>query len=110
MATKKLDIDLTGKTLEEVLKILQDNDYSVSARQTTMWDVRAAALSGKKESWPPVHIIWIKDEESPLLTVTIFNGEKVTLKPGMDLHLFTRAPDDPPGEDWAAVNTLNFMR
>ena len=110
MAAKPLEIDLQGKSLEEVMKMLQDNGFIVTTADiSTTWDSRDKALGGK-EKGPPVHVIWIKDDEAPLLTVTIFNGRKKTLEPGYDLHLFDRPPDQPKGQDWSTLYTLNIMR
>ena len=35
---RPLKIDLRGKTLEEVVKTLRANGYSVSASETRMWE------------------------------------------------------------------------
>ena len=110
MAAKPLEIDLRGKSLGEVMKLLQDNGFTVSSTKTSMWDDREKILYGRKEDGPPVHIIWMKDDECPLLTITIFNGKKKILEPGYDLHLFDRPPDQPKGQDWSAIYTLNVMR
>lgn len=107
MTARQLDLDLRGKSLEEVTKILQDNGFKVTSSKTSMWDDREIYLGQRPPGsvGPPVHVVWIDVDEAHLLTVTIFNGKKITLTSRHDLHLFDRPPDYPTGQDWSAIPT-----
>ena len=107
MTTRSLDLDLRGKSLEEVTKILRDNGFKIAVSQSSMWDDREIFLKQRPPGWvgPPVHVVWIDVDEAHLLTVTIFNGKKITLTARHDLHLFDRPPGEPPGQDWSAIPT-----
>jgi hypothetical protein len=110
MSAKKLEIDLTGKTLDEVVQTLKAHGYNVTSSRTTMYDEQDRALRGKKEPGLPVHVVWmcnVSDDECKLLTVKIFNGKNVTLEPGQDLHLFD---NENSGQDWSVVRSMNVMR
>jgi len=112
MGPSALHIDLRGKSLEEVMGLLTNSGFRVLSVKTDMWDTRERILHGRTEDGPPVHVIWMDNAEAPLLTVIIFNGKEINLKPGMDLHLFNR-PDDhvePEVQDWSAFYTLDVMR
>ena len=108
MGAKLLEIDLRGRSLEEIMKLLQESGFTVSSDKTTMWDQRDKVLYGSEKSGPPVHVVWMDNKECSLLTVTIFNGKKVRLEPGDDLHLFDR-PEGQQGQDWSVVRSLHVM-
>jgi len=105
---RPLKIDLRGKTLEEVVKTLCANGYSVSASETRMWEWHDKAKYGPDYVSPPVHVVWMKWQEAANLTCTIFDGKEVTLKPGHDLHLMDRPPGQ-TGQDWCVVKSGHIM-
>lgn len=110
---KPLELNLTGKNAEEVLALLKGNGFSVDgvSEGSSIWDSHDSAITGKNVKGTRVSIIFIQDEEAHLLTVTIFNGKKVTLESGTDLHLFQRPKSGYPQgpSEWAVVRTLDIM-
>lgn len=109
---KPLKIDLRGKSLEEVAKLLRDNGFKVSVSLTDMWDKFEIANGAREEGYvgPPVHVIWIDAKEAPSLTVINYKGEYFTLSSGFDLHLFDRPPTGPAGQDWQVIRTLTVLK
>ena len=95
-----LEIDLRGKSLDEVMQQLKKNGFSASSTKISMWS---------KPSAPTTHVVWIEDDESHLLSVTIFNGMRVTLNPGMNLHFAGRPEGLLPGQDWFVARTLEAV-
>lgn len=105
MSGRPLEIDLRGKSFDEVAELLERSGFSIHRSDVThYWDAH------KKVADAPVRAIFIEDDGAPELTVTIFDGKKITRKPGEDLHLFDRPPGRQPGQDWSVVHTLNLMR
>ncbi len=116
MELQPFEVDLRSKQLEEVVQLLKDNGFNVSSSDDTMWESRWEPTHplDKGTPSPPVHIIWIKDEEAKYLTV-IFEQKGVetraTLVPGMDLHLFDQAPSQKSKDkEWYPIKSLNIMR
>lgn len=100
MPALPLEIDLRGKSLDEVMQLLKKNGFSVSSTNISLWE----GCPG-----PATQVVWIEDEESSLLTVVIFNGRIITLKPGMNLHLADRPACLFPGQDWFVARTLDLV-
>lgn len=112
MGPQSLELDLSGKTLDEVVQILKKHGFTVSAQRTDLFDERERILYNRKENGSPVHVVSIPEDEAPFLTVTIFTGSRKVLKKGDDLYLFDRPAGHPlgPGQDWSALYTLDYMR
>lgn len=94
------EIDLRGKSLDEVIQLLKKNGFSASATNLSLWE---------DSPGPATQVVWIEDDESSLLTVVIFNGSIVTLEPGMNLHLSDRPECLLPGQDWFVARTLDIV-
>jgi hypothetical protein len=107
---RPLEIDLRGKTVEEVMEILQDNGFTVrSSDITDIYDSRETVLSKQEVHGSKVYAIWLKSEERHLLTVIPFHGEKVQVPADHNLHLF--APSDKnPEWAWGVANTGHYMK
>ena len=112
MSLRSLELDLNRKTLDEVVQILKQHGFTVSAQRTDLFDERERILYDRKENGPPVHVVSIPDDEAPFLTVIIFTGRRKVLRKGDDLYLFDRSAGHPlgPGQDWSALYTLDYMR
>lgn len=112
MSLRPLELDLNRKTLDEVVQILKQHGFTVSARRTNLFNERDRVLRRKKKNRPSVHVISIPVDEAPFLTVTVFSGRRMVLKKGDDLYLFNRSAGHPlgPGQDWWVLYTLDHMR
>ncbi len=109
-AVRPFTLDPTGKSAEEIVAILTEAGFTVSSADITeTWKASETAGGHAANGWP-VTVVWLKNEEAPLLTVRIFNGSDVSLQAGQDLHLFARGPEWSAGADWSAVRTINVMR
>ena len=100
MAAQPTDIDLRGKSLDEVIQALRKNGFSVCSTKISMWN----SCPG-----PAMHVVWIEDDESHLLTVVILNNKIVVLEPGVNLHLSDRPEGLLPGQDWFTARTLDAL-
>jgi len=105
-----LEIDLRGKTLDEVMTMLQDGGFSVSSADITdIYDSRETVLSGKEVLGSKVYVIWLKPEERHLLTVIPFHGAKVQVSADHNLHLFAPSENNPEWA-WGVANTGYYMK
>lgn len=116
MELQPFEVDLRGRQLKEVVQLLTENGFNVHSSETKMWESRWKPTHPLDQDTPspPVHIVWIKDEEAKSLTV-VFEQDgvetKATLVPGMDLHLFDQAPSQKGQEkEWYPIRSLNVMR
>jgi hypothetical protein len=105
---RPLEIDLRGKTVAEVVKILEDNGFTVRTSDVT--DLYQSKSLDERKDHPhsAVYVIWIKAEERDLLTVTIFNGETKKVPADNNLHFFTAVGEEP--EAWGLSNTGHLMK
>ncbi len=86
-----LHIDLRGKSVEEVVEILNQNNYRIPLIFDATADWRQfSILNRDPEQYQNTTItgIMIKEEDAPGLTVIVYDGSEHTLRPGHDLHLF----------------------
>jgi hypothetical protein len=103
-----LELDLTEKSMEEVLEILNAHGFKTEhCDGTSAWDHYESFLRKKESKGPPVQILRIQDSQKPYLKAKLFNGKWVTLGIGQDLHLFERPkegyPSGPP--EWGRMHT-----
>lgn len=105
---KPLEIDLRGKTVEEVVKLLQENGFhSWSDDVTELYDGRTF-LCERRDPKYPVYVVWICPEEADLLTVTIFDGKTMKVPSYRNLHFYTPTDKEPGG--WGIENTGYLMK
>ncbi len=100
-----LEIDLRGKSLGDVVQLLRKNGFPASSTEISLWTNCKKAARGEPLG-PAVHVVWIDDDKSHLLTVTALNAVVTTLKPGLHLHLADRPEGLLPGQDWFVADTL----
>ncbi len=104
---QSLEVDLRGKTFEEVVKTLKPGGFvSRVSDATDMWRKYEEFWHGKS-SGSPVQMIWINQANAHLLTVTIFNGKTLVLDNDHDLHLFDCAGGE---AKWSAIRTIRIMQ
>ncbi len=105
MPAQSLEIDLRGKSLDEVVQLLRKSGFSASSTEISLWSNCEKAARGEPPG-PAVRVVWIEDDEENLLTVTAFDAKVTTLKPGLHLHLADRPEGLLPGQDWFVADTL----
>ena len=108
--TSEYSIDLTGLTLVQVLWLLSEQNFTITASKRSMWEfyLDKRLMEGEKD--PPVYIVWINDGEAKKLTIIDGNGDEKQLQPGLDLHCFVQPKSVDSEPEWFAINSARVMK
>jgi hypothetical protein len=84
---RPLEIDLRGKSFEELLQQIRESGYVAVASQARVLDKQSATQEEDKQL--SIHLLWVNSKKSANITVVDFTGSELVLEPEAALCFFS---------------------